>query len=259
VLTAVAVAVKPALVAPAAIVTDAGTVTEELLLDRLTVVPLVAAEVSKTVHASVPVPVSEPLLQVSALRAGVVDPPPVPLRLITSCEPFVSSVLLTVTFPVAAPVAVGLNCTFSVAVLPGLSVIGALTPFTANAEPLLLIDVRITGMLPADFSTIACVAAVFTGTLPNVTAVALAVRVSVAGSSCRIHVRDAPPPLAVSVAVPELREPQSTEAGKTALAAPDGTVIEAGTETAALLLAKETDTPPPDAGPLSVTVQPTCS
>jgi len=44
--TAVAVAVKPALDAPAAIVTDAGTVTALLLLDKLTVVRVVAAEVS---------------------------------------------------------------------------------------------------------------------------------------------------------------------------------------------------------------------
>ncbi len=57
-----AVAVKPALVAPAAIVTDAGTVTALLLLVRATVVALLAADVSATVHASVAAPVSDPLL-----------------------------------------------------------------------------------------------------------------------------------------------------------------------------------------------------
>ena len=67
-----AVAVNPALVAPAAIVTDAGTVTELLLLVRATVVALLAAEVSDTVHASVPAPVSVPPLHETELSAAAV-------------------------------------------------------------------------------------------------------------------------------------------------------------------------------------------
>jgi hypothetical protein len=70
VLTAVAVAAKLALVAPEAIATEAGTVTALLLLARLNVVALVAAEVSVAVHASVPAPVSDPLLHVSALSVA---------------------------------------------------------------------------------------------------------------------------------------------------------------------------------------------
>jgi hypothetical protein len=53
--TAATVAVKLAEVAPAAIVTDDGTVTDVELLARLTVTPPVgAAEVSVTVQASLP-------------------------------------------------------------------------------------------------------------------------------------------------------------------------------------------------------------
>ena len=77
VLTAETVAVKLALVAPAATVTDAGTVTALLLLDRLTAWPPVpAAAFSVTVQASVPAPVIDPLVQLSPLSTGC----PVPLR-----------------------------------------------------------------------------------------------------------------------------------------------------------------------------------
>ena len=66
--TAEAVAVNFALVAPDATATDAGTFTELLLLERSTVKPpLLAAWVSVTVQASVPAPVSDPLPQVRAL------------------------------------------------------------------------------------------------------------------------------------------------------------------------------------------------
>ena len=57
-------AVKVALVVFAAIVTDPGTVTAKLLLDKLTVSPPDgAAEVNVTVQESVPEPVRELLLQ----------------------------------------------------------------------------------------------------------------------------------------------------------------------------------------------------
>ena len=72
-LTAVVVAPKVALDAPVAMVTEAGTITALLLLDKLTVVAVVAAAVSVTVQESVPAPVSELLLHESALSAGGVD------------------------------------------------------------------------------------------------------------------------------------------------------------------------------------------
>jgi hypothetical protein len=72
--------VKLALVAPAATITEPGTETAALLLARLTVnPPLAAVELSVTVQLSVPVPVNDPLVQLSALNTGT----PVPLRVIS--------------------------------------------------------------------------------------------------------------------------------------------------------------------------------
>jgi hypothetical protein len=112
VLTAVTVAEKLAVVAPAAAVTLPGTVTAELLLARLTAnPPLVAAAFRVTVQLSVPAPVMDPLVHVRALNTGV----PVPLRL-TSVDVPPEELLVIASEPVAAPATVGSNCTVSVAV-----------------------------------------------------------------------------------------------------------------------------------------------
>jgi hypothetical protein len=72
VLTAETVAVKVALVDPAATVTDDGMETSALLLARFTVRPPAgAAAVSVTVQLSVPGRVIDPVVHVSALRAEV--------------------------------------------------------------------------------------------------------------------------------------------------------------------------------------------
>jgi hypothetical protein len=63
-------------VAFAGTVTVAGTVTAVLLLDRLTLTPPAAAAFSVTMQESVPAPVTDALLQSSALNAAV----PMPLR-----------------------------------------------------------------------------------------------------------------------------------------------------------------------------------
>jgi hypothetical protein len=69
VLTEETVAVNVALLAPAATVTVAGTVTAELLLARLTLKPpLGAAALSATVQESVPAPVIDPLAQLNEDR-----------------------------------------------------------------------------------------------------------------------------------------------------------------------------------------------
>ena len=66
------VAVKPALLALAGTVTNAGNFTAELLLDRLTgMPPLVAAALKVTVQASVPDPAMDPLLHETELNDGV--------------------------------------------------------------------------------------------------------------------------------------------------------------------------------------------
>jgi hypothetical protein len=75
VLTADTVAVKLAVVDPAATVTEAGTVTAELLLARLTAnPPLGAAAFSVTAQLSVPAPVIDELVQLSALNTGTLVP-----------------------------------------------------------------------------------------------------------------------------------------------------------------------------------------
>ena len=111
-MTAVAVAVKLALDAPAAIVTEAGTVTALLLLDKLTVVAWSLPTVSVTVQASVPAPVSDPLLQETAL--SVAGACPVPLRLIVALP--AEALLLIVTDPLKAPAVAGSKLIVSVAV-----------------------------------------------------------------------------------------------------------------------------------------------
>ena len=107
-----AVAVKPALVAPAGTITDAGTATLVLLLARLTTNPPVgAAAFSVNVQPSVPVPVIEPVLQLIAVSTGT----PVPVRPTVEVAP-VEELLLMISVPAAEPDAAGSNCTVNVAV-----------------------------------------------------------------------------------------------------------------------------------------------
>jgi hypothetical protein len=82
------------------------------LLARLTANPPLAAAASNvTVQLSVPVPVIDPLVQLSALSTGT----PAPLRLMVVEVP-VEELLVMVSEPEAAPAVVGSNCTVSVAV-----------------------------------------------------------------------------------------------------------------------------------------------
>lgn len=72
--TAATAALNPAVVAPAGTVTEAGIVTDELLLDRVTTCPPAgAAALIVTVHTSVDVPVSVRLLQVRELSTPAAD------------------------------------------------------------------------------------------------------------------------------------------------------------------------------------------
>ena len=99
VLTAEAVAVKFALVAPAATVTVAGTDTAALLLPKLTAIPpLGAAAFSVTVQLSVLAPVSDPFAQLNPLSTGT----PVPVRF-TFIEVPVEELLVIASCPVAGP------------------------------------------------------------------------------------------------------------------------------------------------------------
>ena len=85
VVTAETAAVNPTLLDPAGTVTEPGTVTAVLLLDRVTASPLLpAAAVRVTVQTSLPDPVIESLLQLSPLNDASVADCPVPLRLIVA-------------------------------------------------------------------------------------------------------------------------------------------------------------------------------
>ena len=77
-------AVKVAAVAPGATVTELGTDTSELVLDRFTPKALLAAAAfSVTVQVSVPAPVIDALAQVNELKTGTT----VPLRLTVVVDP----------------------------------------------------------------------------------------------------------------------------------------------------------------------------
>ena len=91
VVTAATLAVKVPEVAVAGIVTEAGTVTEPLLLARAMLTPPEGADPEReTVHVSASAPVMEVLLQDNALTLGaVVDP--VPLRLTVAVEAVLES------------------------------------------------------------------------------------------------------------------------------------------------------------------------
>jgi hypothetical protein len=95
--------VKLALDAPAAIVTEGGTVTALLLLDKLTVVAVVATALSVTAQESVPAPASELLLHETALStAGAC---PVPLRVMVAVP--LEALLPIVIDPLKAPAVAG--------------------------------------------------------------------------------------------------------------------------------------------------------
>jgi len=176
VVTAVAVAVNAALDAPAATVTEAGTVTALLLLARLTAVELGAAPVSVTVQGSVAAPVSEALLHETALTAGC----PVPLSEIVA----VVALLVIVTEPVAAPATVGSKLTDSVAVLPGFSVRGVLIPDPENPAPATETALMVKADVPEDVTVTSCVVAAFSRSVPNARLVELRLRAGTAAFSC---------------------------------------------------------------------------
>lgn len=243
-------AVNEALVEPAATIAVAGTVTSESLLVRFTTnPPLPAAAFSVTMHWSVPVPEIAVRVQFSPLRPGT----PVPLKLMIVDDPVDESVI-SVNWPVVAPAVAGSNCTFSVAVWPGVSVIGRLPPAIVKPVPKSDAALTVTAELPVEDRVSGCVTGELTGTLPKARLDALMPRAGIAAPNWTANVCATPPTLAVNVAAC-VEATGDTLAEKTILAAPAGTVTESGTVTARLLLARLTGSPPVSAAALSVTVQ----
>lgn len=123
---------------------------------------------------------------------------PVPLSPIVTVE-FVDELLVTVSVPLAEPVAVGSNVSVILSALPGLSVAGR---FTAEAEkplPDTVTAFTVTGAVPVEDSVTVCVVALFTTTAPNAMLLAFTLKVGVAAFNCNDTVRDVLPDPAVSV------------------------------------------------------------
>jgi hypothetical protein len=98
----------------------------------------------------------------------------VPLRATTAVLPFVE-LLLIVSCPLAAPVAVGRNCTCRVIDWVGFNVTGRLGPTIVKPAPVIAAEFTVTGDVPVDVSVNDCVVAVFTVTLPKLRLAALTV------------------------------------------------------------------------------------
>ena len=148
----------------------------------------------------------------------------------------------------------GSNFTLKVTDWVGFSVTGKVAPDIVNPVPVNAAELMVTGAVPVEVNVTGSVDAVFTVTLPNARLAGLMVNVGTAAFSCRVKVLETPPALAVSVTACAV-ETDDTVAVNPALVALAGTTTVTGTVTAALLLVKDTLTPPLPAGPLSVTVQ----
>ena len=70
-------------------------------------------------------------------------------------------------WPLAAPAAVGRNCTCSVSAWAGFRVTGKLPPTIVKPVPIIAPKFTVTGDVPVDVNVNDCVVAVFTGTLPK--------------------------------------------------------------------------------------------
>jgi hypothetical protein len=177
---AVAVNVNVALLWPEATLTDAGTFTAVLLLDRLTDIPLPSAAVlSTTVHMSDPDPVIEPFAQPSALIIGTPLPDSPTLRGRLSEE-----LLLIDSCPAIVPAALGANSTSTLAIWPGSSVNGKLAPEAVYPVPETVAPVTVTGAVPVDARVSVCVPAELTSTLPKFNVPVLTVSDAVTAFNC---------------------------------------------------------------------------
>ena len=111
----------------------------------------------------------------------------------------------------------------------------------------------VTAAVPVEDSVTVCVVAEFTFTLPKAIFDVLTPSVGIAALSWSAKVWETLPAVAVSVTDTALPTDE-TLAEKLALVAPEATVTEVGTVTAALLLVRLTANPPVDAAEFSDTV-----
>jgi hypothetical protein len=147
---------------------------------------------------------------------------------------------------------------FRVSDWPGLSVAGSVAPDTENPAPLTCAEFTVKGAEPVELNVIDCAAGVFTTTLPNPIDVAFKLSAAVAAFSCSEVALEVLPAVAVSVTVCVLLT-EAALAVNVATVAVAGTVIEDGTVTELLLLARLTLRPPVGAAPDRLTVQASAS
>ena len=135
-----------------------------------------------------------------------------------------------------------------------MSVAGRLAGETAKPLPVTVTEFTVTAAVPVEVRVTVCVVALLTTMAPNEMLLAFMLRTGVAAFSCKEADFDVPAAAAVKVTVCALLT-AATFAEKDALVAVAGTVIEAGTVTALLLLVMDTLTPPVGAEPDRLTVQ----
>ena len=108
------------------------------------------------------------------VSCGLATTVPVPLRLTTAVL-LVDESLWIVSWPEAAPVTAGSNCTFSVTDWPGFKVTGNVAPDIVKPVPVSAAELMVTGAVPVEVNVTGCVEGVFSVTLPNIRLTALSV------------------------------------------------------------------------------------
>src|ERR1700688_1579424 len=112
----------------------------------------------------------------------------------------VDELLWMVSCPVAAPVAVGSNCTSNVTATLGFKVTGNVAPDIVKPVPLSVPELMITGAVPVEVNVTGSVDAVFTVTLRNARLAVLIVNCGL--DNCGLD----PVPLRLTTAVPLVDE-----------------------------------------------------
>jgi hypothetical protein len=144
-------------------VTLAGTTTAESLLERATATPpLCAAPLRVTVQASVPAPVIEDCAQEIALNAA-----DTPAALISMVRLPADELLVIVTIPVKLLTCGEVKPRFRIAVWPGFSVKGVVTPVAENSDPATEMPEIVTGALPVEDRVTLCETVCPTAMLPK--------------------------------------------------------------------------------------------
>ena len=241
VLTAEAVAVNGALVDPATTVTEAGTLSEELLLASVTAnPPLGAAAESVTEQASVTAPVSELLLQETPLSAA--------------CGLSCSEVALLTPAAVAVIVAVVVVLTADAVAVNGALVDPAATVTEAGTVTEELLLASVTANPPLGAAAVSVTVQAFEVAPVSELLLQETPPSAASGFNCSEVVWLTPPAVAVMVAVVVVLTADTVAVNGT-LVAPEGTVTDAGTVMEELLLASDTANPPLCAAAVRLTVQ----